>query len=82
MELLLFSLPLAAPRGNWRSGPIKASAPTEIPSALRILWGPTCVSARARVTTAQLLVALPSYGCGVLPAGKRNARKEEPVEHW
>ena len=28
MELLLFSLPLAAPRGNWRSGPIKASAPT------------------------------------------------------
>ena len=39
MELLLFSLPLAVPRGNWRSGPIKASAPTEIPSALRILWG-------------------------------------------
>ena len=37
MELLLFSLPLAVPRGNWRSGPIKASAPTEIPSALRIL---------------------------------------------
>ena len=35
-----------------------------------------------RVATAQLLVALPSYGCGVLPAGKRNARKEEPVEHW
>ena len=52
MELLLFSLPLAAPRGNWRSGPIKASAPTEIPSALRILWGPTCVSALARVTKA------------------------------
>ena len=44
--------PLAAPRGNWRSGPIKASAPTEIPSALRILWGPTCVSALARVTKA------------------------------
>ena len=37
MELLLFSLPLA---------------PTEIPSALRILWGPTCVSALARVTKA------------------------------
>ena len=37
MELLLFSLPLAVPRGNWRSGLIKASAPTEIPSALRIL---------------------------------------------
>ena len=52
MELLLFSLPLAVPRGNWRSGPIKASAPTEIPSALRILWGPTCVSALARVTKA------------------------------
>ena len=52
IELLLFSLPLAAPRGNWRSGPIKASAPTEIPSALRILWGPTCVSALARVTKA------------------------------
>ena len=52
LELLLFSLPLAAPRGNWRSGPIKASAPTEIPSALRILWGPTCVSALARVTKA------------------------------
>ena len=32
---------------------------------------------RQRVATAQLLVALPSYGCGVLPAGKRNARKEE-----
>ena len=28
LSLLLFSLPLAAPRGNWRSGPIKASAPT------------------------------------------------------
>ena len=55
MELLLFSLPLAAPRGNWRSGPIKASAPTEIPSALRILWGPTCVSALARVTKATSL---------------------------
>ena len=52
LSLLLFSLPLAAPRGNWRSGPIKASAPTEIPSALRILWGPTCVSALARVTKA------------------------------
>ena len=52
IEVLLFSLPLAAPRGNWRSGPIKASAPTEIPSALRILWGPTCVSALARVTKA------------------------------
>lgn len=52
MELLLFSLPLAVPRGNWRSGLIKASAPTEIPSALRILWGPTCVSALARVTKA------------------------------
>ena len=37
---------------------------------------------RQRVATAQLLVALPSYGCGVLPAGKRTARKEEPVEHW
>ena len=49
---LLFSLPLAVPRGNWRSGLIKASAPTEIPSALRILWGPTCVSALARVTKA------------------------------
>ena len=35
-----------------RELPIKASAPTEIPSALRILWGPTCVSALARVTKA------------------------------
>ena len=23
-----------------------------------------------------------AYGCGVPLAGKRNARKEEPVEHW
>ena len=33
-------------------------------------------------STAQPLAALPLYGCGVPLAGKRNARKEEPVEHW
>ena len=77
------SLPLAAPRGNWRSGPIKASAPTEIPSALRILWGPTCVSALARVTKAtspvgaDALVRPPAQAATTAQAARSEAERAE-----
>ena len=34
IELLLFSLPLAAPRGSWCNGPMRASAPTGMRKAV------------------------------------------------
>ena len=36
LPLLLFSLPLAVPRGSRCNGRMRASAPTEIPQALRV----------------------------------------------
>ena len=50
-----------------RNGPIRASAPT---------------TARAARSDCAAVGGFAAYGCGVPLAGKRNARKEEPVEHW
>ena len=39
IDLLLFSLPLAVPRGIWCNGPMRASAPTGIPKAIASFVG-------------------------------------------
>ena len=54
-------------RGGFCNGPMRASAPT---------------TARAARSDCAAVGGFAAYGCGVPLAGKRNARKEEPVEHW
>ena len=62
--------PLFAAAGEWS---MKVAA-----------WVNATVSTTARAARSDCAAVGGSaaYGCGVPLAGKRNARKEEPVEHW